>query len=178
MATPESQIAIIVHAAKPRYLSDPVLIKAITTQGQSQGPREVSLLSSVITTANNLPRPIADHALTTLPKLGVLPVPFVETGSQSFYWARLLARTLTSVGQELGGNYTSPNKIENGDPFHVFRWFFIDTCARLTALHLFPGAPLAQEQANADVVADAYCEASVVQAEQAPNDPASQELVA
>lgn len=77
----------------------------------------------------------------------------------------------------MGGNYTSPSKIENGDPFHVFRWFFIDTYARLTALHLFPSSPLAQEQANADIVADAYCEASVVLAEQNPNDSAAHQLV-
>lgn len=96
--------------------------------------------------------------------LDYLPNPLESTDNPGL-WLRSLVETIRAVNAEVGTTYRSPEKIKDGDPLSVFRWYLYDGLGRMVAIHLgISNSDNAQEKAG-DWIACALAEAAVTLAE-------------
>ena len=106
--------------------------------------------------------------------LNYLPNPHESTDNPRL-WLRSLIETIKVVNAEAGTTYRSPEKINEGDPLSVFRWYLYDGVGRMVAIHLgISNSDKGQEKAG-DWIACALTEAAVVLAES--GDSKAQEVV-
>ncbi len=109
--------------------------------------------------------------------LNNIPSPFTD-GQNPQKWLRSLAETIEVGNREAGpaGDvYKDPQKILNGDPLSVFRWYLYDGCGRMVAIHLGISNEDKQQEQVGDWIGCALTEAAVVLAEE--GDKGAKEVV-
>lgn len=106
----------------------------------------------------NTQRILDQHGLSQIPN------PFVSTDNPR-PWLRSLIQTIKVGNTEVGTVYKSPEKINEGDPLSVFRWYLYDGVGRMVAIHLGISENDKEQEKAGDWIGCAITEAAVALAE-------------
>jgi len=102
--------------------------------------------------------------------LNQIPNPFIETSNQQPMLRSLL--NVIDVGNteisddEVKRTYKDPNKINNGNPLSVFRWYLYDGVGRMVAIHLGISNDDKGQERDGDWIGCALTEAAVALAKE------------